>query len=121
MQTQFTVVAATFSTPRLAAGVRAGLLIPRSQVRILPGPSGRKLLIARFEYPRAATMDRAVAVLGMAKRQLAVNLVLVASPVADLVRSPACSSDEQQATNGAGRCGWYRSGVTACYSLQGAV
>jgi hypothetical protein len=38
-QRQFNLVAATFSSPQLAAEVPPGLLIPRSQVRDLPGPS----------------------------------------------------------------------------------
>ena len=38
LQRHIAIVAATFSSPQFAAAVRAGLLIPRSQVRSLPGP-----------------------------------------------------------------------------------
>ena len=34
---------------------------------------------------------------------------------------PSYGRRRAKATTGAGRCGWYRSGGTACYSLQGGV
>src|SRR5439155_21820201 len=35
--------------------------------------------------------------------------------------SPFIRKATSESATGAGRCGWYRSDVTACYSLQGGV
>jgi hypothetical protein len=48
-QRQFSCVAATFVPPLYAALVRAGLLIPRSQVRDLPGPSKKSSIRHCFD------------------------------------------------------------------------
>src|SRR5438874_5975051 len=43
LRTQFRLVAARFHPSQFVAACSAGLLIPRSQVRFLPGPSAKLL------------------------------------------------------------------------------